>query len=38
VLTGAGSNRRGPSRRNRLKSGQQDIPALQVPPELVQFE
>src|SRR6267143_1046673 len=38
VRTGAGSNRLGPSRRSRLKPGQQNIPALQAPSELVQFE
>ena len=38
VRNAAGSNRLGPSRRSRLKPGQENIPALQVPPEFVQFE
>src|SRR5579864_985713 len=38
VRTGAGPNRGGPSRRSRLQPCQQNIPALQVPAELVQFE
>src|ERR1700756_2611580 len=37
VRTGAGSNRLGPRRRSRLEPGQQSIPALQAPSQLVKL-